>query len=87
VDARALLITGTVGSGKTSVADALGDLLSGAGIPNAVIDIDGLRRAWPSPPDDPFQVELALRNLRAVARNEETAAAVAAAAGWPLGRS
>jgi adenylylsulfate kinase len=67
--ARALLITGTVGSGKTAVADAVGDLLAQAGIAHAVIDVDWLRRSWPCPPGDPFNGELALRNLRAVARN------------------
>jgi adenylylsulfate kinase len=65
----ALLITGTVGAGKTSVADALGDLLSQRQIPNAVIDLDWLRRSWPSPPGDPFNSAITLRNLRAVAAN------------------
>ncbi|MBB3726189.1 hypothetical protein [Nonomuraea dietziae] len=65
----ALLINGTVGSGKTSVADAAGDLLAAAGVPNAVIDLDWLRRAWPSPPHDRFNTGLTLRNLRAVAGN------------------
>ena len=67
--ARALLLTGTVGSGKTSVADTIGDLLAHAGIANAVIDVDWLRRSWPCPPEDPFNGKLALRNLSAVARN------------------
>jgi adenylylsulfate kinase-like enzyme len=66
---RALLITGTVGSGKTSTADALGDLLAQAKIANAVVDVDWLRRSWPCPPDDPFNVGITLRNLHAVARN------------------
>jgi adenylylsulfate kinase len=67
--ARALLITGTVGAGKTSVADALGDLLSQREVPNAVIDVDWLRRSWPCPAGDPFNGAMALRNLRAVAGN------------------
>ncbi|WP_226899784.1 AAA family ATPase [Nonomuraea phyllanthi] len=67
--AAALLITGTVGVGKTSVADAAGDVLADEGVPNAVIDLDWLRRSWPSPPGDPFNGGLALRNLRAVAAN------------------
>lgn len=66
---QALLITGTVGAGKTSVADAAGDLLADATIPNAVIDLDWLRRSWPSPPGDRFNFGMALRNLRSVARN------------------
>lgn len=71
----ALLITGTVGAGKTSVADAAGDLLAAAGIPHAVIDLDWLRRSWPAPADDPFHLELTLRNLRDVARNHLEAGA------------
>ncbi|GIH18657.1 hypothetical protein Raf01_68290 [Rugosimonospora africana] len=66
---RALLLTGTVGSGKTTVAETVGDLLSDAGIAHAVIDVDWLRRSWPCPPDDPFNGGMALRNLRAVAQN------------------
>ncbi|MEV0385381.1 adenylyl-sulfate kinase [Nonomuraea sp. NPDC050643] len=67
--AAALLITGTVGAGKTSVADAVGDLLADAGVPGAVIDLDWLRRSWPAPREDPFNGALTLRNLRAVAAN------------------
>ncbi|MEV7416059.1 hypothetical protein [Streptomyces sp. NPDC089919] len=62
----ALLITGTVGVGKTSTADLLGDLLADAGLPHAVIDLDRLCQAWPAPDDDPFQQRLLLANLRAV---------------------
>lgn len=67
--ARALLVTGTVGVGKTSVADAMGDLLCEAGVPHAVIDLDRLCQSWPAPPDDRFHFRLLLRNLRCVARN------------------
>ncbi|MEU4693875.1 adenylyl-sulfate kinase [Actinoplanes sp. NPDC023714] len=66
---HALLLTGTVGSGKTTVAEALGDLLAEKRIPHAVVDVDWLRRSWPSPPADPFNGAITLRNLRAVARN------------------
>lgn len=65
----ALLLTGTVGVGKTTVAEALGDLLRNVAVPNAVVDVDWLRAAWPAPPDDPFNGALALRNLAAVTAN------------------
>lgn len=64
---RALLLIGTVGVGKTTTAATIGDVLTGAQVPHAVIDLDELRRSWPAPPDDPFQQELELANLRAVA--------------------
>ncbi|MEO3870061.1 hypothetical protein ABGB18_14665 [Nonomuraea sp. B12E4] len=67
--AVALLITGTVGAGKTSVAGAVGDLLAELGQPHAVIDLDWLRRLWPAPTDDPLGGAVTLRNLRAVAGN------------------
>ncbi|SDJ46248.1 hypothetical protein [Streptomyces indicus] len=65
----ALLLTGTVGVGKTSVADELGDRLATAGVPHGVIDLDRLSQAWPAPADDPFNAALMLRNLKAVAAN------------------
>jgi adenylylsulfate kinase len=66
---RALLVNGTVGVGKTSVAGAVGDRLRARGLPGLVIDLDGLRQAWPSPAGDPFQLELTLRNLASVSRH------------------
>jgi adenylylsulfate kinase len=69
VTPQALLVTGTVGVGKTSVAHAVGDLLRAAEVPNAVVDLDALSQAWPAPPGDPFNFALELRNLRAVAAN------------------
>ncbi|MFI9630611.1 hypothetical protein [Streptomyces sp. NPDC052042] len=65
----ALLINGTVGVGKTSVAESVGDLLTDAGIPHAVIDLDWLRQSWPTPPEDRFNSGMMLRNLRGVAGN------------------
>ncbi|MFI7277700.1 hypothetical protein [Streptomyces sp. NPDC049879] len=71
----ALFLNGTVGAGKTSVADAAGELLAEAGVPHAVLDLDWLRRAWPAPPGDPFNGALLLRNLRDVTRNARAAGA------------
>ncbi|MFF7336801.1 hypothetical protein ACFZAT_05610 [Streptomyces sp. NPDC008163] len=67
--AQALLVNGTVGVGKTSVAEAVGDLLADAGAPHAVLDLDWLRKSWPAPPGDRFNFGLLLRNLRSVAVN------------------
>lgn len=63
----ALLISGTVGAGKSTTADAIGDRLRERGVPGAVIDLDELRRCWPSPPGDRFNSGVELANLTAVA--------------------
>lgn len=79
---RALLITGAVGVGKTTVADAIGDELAIRGTPGAVMDLDRLRQAWPAPADDRFQTKLTLANLRSMARNyRDVGAQVLVAAG------
>ena len=66
---KALLITGPVGVGKTTVAEAVGDRLAEAKVPHALIDLDWLSSCWPAPADDPFHFDLQLRNLEAVVRN------------------
>lgn len=66
---RALLINGTVGSGKTTTADLVGELLRERAVPHAVIDLDWLRNAWPAPADDPFHTRLTWTNLASVVAN------------------
>ncbi|WP_188275030.1 hypothetical protein [Streptomyces sp. CBMA152] len=63
------MITGTVGVGKTSVADLVGDLLAEASVPHAVMDLDRLNQSWPAPDEDPFNFRLLLRNLRGLTAN------------------
>lgn len=70
-----LLLTGTVGAGKTTTADAVGALLRSAGLPHAVIDLDALRRGWPAPDDDPWGSRVERANLAAVAANYRAAGA------------
>ncbi|MFE6684650.1 hypothetical protein [Streptomyces sp. NPDC057729] len=72
----ALLINGTVGVGKTSVAEGVGGLLADAGIPHAVIDLDWLRQSWPTPSGDRFNFGIMLRNLSSIAGNYLAAGAV-----------
>lgn len=70
---QALLLNGTVGAGKTTVAEAVGDVLVERGVHHAIIDLDWLRRCWPAPAGDPFNVDLCLRNVAAVAANAREA--------------
>ena len=71
----ALLISGTVGSGKTTVAEQAAALLANAQVAHAVIDLDWLARAWPPPPEDRFNLALRLRNLTALSRTFRAAGA------------
>ncbi|MYM20962.1 AAA family ATPase [Brevibacterium sp. 5221] len=70
-----VLINGSVGTGKTTTAEALGDEVKQRGIPGAVIDVDWLRRSWPSPAGDPFRTALALENMQAITANFRRAGA------------
>lgn len=71
----AVFINGTVGVGKTSAGKALSALQADAGQPHAFIDVDTVRRMWPSPVDDRFQHELELENIRDLAANYRKAGA------------
>lgn len=65
----AIFVNGTVGAGKTTTVDALGDLLKTKLIPHAVIDLDRIRQAWPPAEGDRFNHGLELVNLKALASN------------------
>ena len=62
----AIVVTGTVGAGKSSVAGELQHLLGHQGIPHAGVDLDTLSECWPAPPDDPFNTRVMLKNLACV---------------------
>lgn len=64
---RVLVVNGTVGAGKTTVAEVVADLLRERGVPYAWIDVDALRRAYPTADDDPFGQAVALDHLEAMA--------------------
>ncbi len=67
--ARALFLNGAVGVGKTSTLEAVGELLAEPEAPGALIDLDWLRKAWPTAPEDPFHSGLELANLNVVSAN------------------
>jgi adenylylsulfate kinase len=69
MSATAVLVTGTVGVGKSVTADSIGYWLGAERLPHAVIDLDEIRRYWPTPPDDPFGFEIGLRNLQPMVAN------------------
>jgi putative protein kinase ArgK-like GTPase of G3E family len=61
-----LIVTGPMGVGKSTVAEAVSDALRTAGVPHALVDLDAFTGCYPPPPDDPYRQRLALRNLAAV---------------------
>lgn len=71
----ALLITGPVGVGKTSVAETVAELLTEARVPHALVDIDRISLCYPTPADDRFNERLANRNLASIWPNYQAAGA------------
>ena len=64
-----LIVTGPVGVGKTTVAQAVSDLLAQADLAHAYVDIDILRWHYPARPDDRFSARLGMKNLAAIWTN------------------
>lgn len=77
---HALLVSGVAGVGKSTVADAIGGILTAAGFVTAVIDTDALAQFGPPPERDErlgssFYDELKCLNLAAVWANYKAAGA------------
>lgn len=72
--ARAVVISGTLGAGKTHIAWAVRDLLVAGGARCAIIDLDALCQMEPAPAGDPYNSRLGFRNLAAVWPNYAAAA-------------
>lgn len=66
--ARAILLTGTVGSGKTSVAIEIGELLEASDVPYALVDLDWLGWLRPAPASLVTQRSALAENLALVWR-------------------
>jgi len=58
---RTLLLTGTVGVGKSTVAAEIDDVLATLEVPNAAIDLDAL--VWQWPPTSKWNNDLMFENL------------------------
>jgi len=64
-DIQTLLLTGTIGTGKTAVATEVGRILEERRLPNAVIDLDWLNWVWVGDGFDGYDALLAT-NLAAI---------------------
>ena len=64
-----LLLSGSMGAGKTTVMGEIADLLIEANVSHACVDFDGLALIHPHTSDDPLGTRLAFRNLRSIWAN------------------
>lgn len=64
---RVLVVNGTMGAGKTTIASAVADLLRERGVPHAWVDVDALCQVWPTTHEDPFAQELVFEQLGVLA--------------------
>ncbi|KRD43655.1 hypothetical protein ASE38_05415 [Cellulomonas sp. Root930] len=61
-----VVISGTVGAGKTTVAAALRNELLARGRAAGELDVDAIANETPAPPDDPFNERVVVDHLRAM---------------------
>ncbi|WP_297083509.1 GNAT family N-acetyltransferase [uncultured Demequina sp.] len=64
---RVLVVNGTMGAGKTTIAAAAHDVLTQRGAHSAYVDADSLCQAEPRPASDPFHQGLLFDNLASIA--------------------
>jgi hypothetical protein len=64
-----LIISGTIGAGKSTVLYECTDILEARGEPYAAVELDALSMLSPRPGDDPNQADLAFENLVRVWEN------------------
>ncbi|MEP1539436.1 MAG: AAA family ATPase [Paracoccaceae bacterium] len=63
---QALLISGPIGVGKTSIAETISALLQVDNVPHTFIDLDALTYTYPRSVSDPFNSALALESLTSI---------------------
>jgi hypothetical protein len=68
-----LLISGTVGVGKSAVGAEMSEILADREVPHAFVDLDALTYSWP--PQGRYNEDLALENLSVVWANFQRAGA------------
>lgn len=74
--AKAIALTGTIGAGKTTLAEAISQKLHERGVRHALLDLDWLGQVYPTPEGhDHYGYDLALQNLKDVWPNFEAAGA------------
>ena len=75
MDVPTIIVTGPVGVGKSTVAEAMGYVLLAAKIPHANVDFDQLTAGPRTADDDVWGTKLGLANLAAIWKNYQEAGA------------
>jgi adenylylsulfate kinase len=75
VNVPTIIVTGPVGVGKSTVAEAMGYLLIAEKVPHANVDFDQLTAGPRSSDDDQWGTNLGLSNLAAIWKNYQLAGA------------
>ncbi len=62
-----VVVTGTIGVGKTAIAMTMSELLHESDIRHGLLEVDWLGEVYPAPyPEDPYSTRFAMRNLAAI---------------------
>jgi dephospho-CoA kinase len=62
-----VVVTGTIGVGKSAIAMTMSEVLHDRRIRHALIEIDSLGEVYPAPyPEDPYSTRFAMKNLAAI---------------------
>jgi dephospho-CoA kinase len=62
-----VVVTGTIGVGKTAIAMTMSEILHDLGIRHGLLEVDWLGEVYPPPdPDDPYSTRFAMSNLAAI---------------------
>ena len=70
-----LVLSGSVGSGKSTVGRCVARMLRDGDVPHALVDHEWLAYSWPVPPDDRCNEQAAARNLACMWSNFRSAGA------------
>jgi adenylylsulfate kinase-like enzyme len=62
-----VVVTGTIGVGKTAIAMTMSEILHDRGIRHGLLEVDWLGEVYPAPyPEDPYSTRFAMENLAAI---------------------
>jgi gluconate kinase len=64
-----LVLSGSVGSGKSTIGRCVARMLRDGDVPHALVDHEWLAYSWPVPPDDRWNERVAARNLACIWSN------------------